>query len=362
MRNSFKIIIYLFIAGFLSCINEYDPKLDSSDRRLVIESHLTTKLAFHYVYLTFDAPYNSDASIFKDYVGDAKVMIKDNLGNEYPFLDDPVQNNYIKTSRGYNYRSVNKFKAEIGRSYQLFIETFDKKTYVSAPEKVIQVPKVENVKIDFTEIKPSSYLRGQFKVSVNVKDRAKESNYYKWDWYNVKKIDWCREYSIGNAAGTTSYVDPCCETCYEITPCVDCIEISNDKLIDGNVFNKALTSVPYDNSSNYYLVVNQYSISENAYKFWNTVKEQSKNSGGLFDAIPKSIKGNIKNSKDSKEEVLGYFTVSDLHEEIIIIDRNLSSPKPIIVELYLPPWIRTEKCWPCVESFNRTKIKPVGWR
>jgi DegV family protein with EDD domain len=159
----------------------------------------------------------------------------------------------------------------------------------------------------------------KFKVSVNVKDRAKENNYYKWDWYNVKQINWCREYTIGSAAGTLSYVDPCCETCYQISPCIDCIELAQDKLIDGNVFNKPITTIPFDDNTNYYLVVNQYSISENAYKFWNAVKEQSKNSGGLFDAIPKSIKGNFKNAKDPKEEVLGYFTVSDVHEEIIII-------------------------------------------
>jgi hypothetical protein len=360
----YKIIFTLiFIVSFLSCIDEFNPKLDGKTRRLVVEANLTTKLDFHYVYLTFDAPYNSTASIFKDYVADAKVKMIDNLGNEYLFFDDPTQNNMIKTSFGYNYRSVNKFKAEVGRTYQLFVETFDKKTYVSAPEKVLPVAPVENVKIDFEEINPASYVKGKFKVSVNVKDRAKENNYYKWDWYNVKQINWCREYTIGSAAGTLSYVDPCCETCYQISPCIDCIELAQDKLIDGNVFNKPITTIPFDDNTNYYLVVNQYSISENAYKFWNAVKEQSKNSGGLFDAIPKSIKGNFKNAKDPKEEVLGYFTVSDVHEEIIIIDRNLKSPKPYIIELYQPPWwVRTQKCFPCVESYNRTKIKPKGWK
>jgi hypothetical protein len=360
MRNI--IIICILFLGLWSCISEFDPKLNTSERRLVVESQLTTKLDFQYVYLTFDAPYNSDASIFKDYVGDAKVSIKDNLGNEFLFFDDPSQNNYIKTNRGYNYRSVNKFKAEVGRTYQLFVETFDKKKYQSAPEKVFPVPKIENVKVDFKEILPIGYASGLFKVSVNVKDTPNTPNYYKWDWYSVKKLDWCREYAIGTGAGTTPYVDPCCGDCYEKDFCIDCNEIANDKLIDGNVFNKPLLTVPYDSSNNYYLVINQYSISENAFKFWNTVREQSKNSGGLFDAIPKSIKGNIRNINDSKEEVLGYFTVSDLHEEIVIVNRNRSSPKPVIPRIYLFPWVRTKTCFACVESFKRTKIKPEGWK
>lgn len=364
MKLGIKILFYLaFITSLFACIDEFDPKLDNNKRRLVIEAKLTTKLDHHYVYLTYDAPYNSDASIFKDYVADAKVKIVDDKGTEYQFVDDPLQSNAIKTSFGYNYKSAIKFKAEVGRSYQLFVETFDKKTYVSTIEKVIPVPPVISPKVDFKEITPAAYIKGRFNVSVNVKDQANEKNYYKWDWYHVKKLDWCREYSIGTAAGTTPYVDPCCETCFEIVPCTDCIELASDYLIDGNIFNKAITSVPFDDNTNYYLVVNQYSISENAYKFWNAVKEQSKNSGGLFDATPQSIKGNIKNSKDAAEEVLGYFTVSDLHEEIIVVDRNLTSPKPFIIEKYLPPtWVRTTRCFPCNESYNRTKTTPKGWK
>ncbi len=362
------LIILLSFLSVIACVEPFDPALKSDAQRLVIESQLTTKLDFQYVYLTYDAPYNSDVSVFKDYVADAKVTLKDNLGNEFTFFDDPAQTNIVKVARGYNYRSVNKIQLVVGRTYQLFVETFDKKKYESTPEKVTAVPKIEKVTSEFVEIKPPAFLkseRGEYKVSVNVKDSPSEKNYYKWDWYSIKKIDWCREYTVGNAAGTLSYVQPCCETCYEKTVCTNCLELANDRLIDGNSFNRLITKVPYDDNSNYYLVINQYSISENAYKFWNTVKEQSKNSGGLFDPTPKSIKGNFRNINNANEEVLGYFTVSDVHEEVIIIDRNRSSPKPFFIERYESPfWVKLppSQCFACNESYNRSKFAPKGWK
>ncbi len=370
MKWQYKFLLVFFFINLclFACVEPFDPKLNSDVRRLVIESQLTTKLDYQYVYLTYDAPYNSDVSVFKDYVADAKVVLKDNLGNEFAFFDDPTQNNTIKTPAGYNYRSVNKIQLVLGRTYQLFVETFDKKKYESLPEKVIAVPKIEKVSVVFNEIIPPAYLkteRGEFRVSVNVKDIPGEKNYYKWDWYNVKKINWCREYTVGNAAGTLSYVQPCCQDCYEKVICTNCIELENDKLIDGNSFNRNLTKIPFDNTSNYYLVINQYSLNENAYKFWNTVKEQSKTSGGLFDPTPKSIRGNFKNTNNSAEEVLGYFTVSDVHEEIVIIERNLSSPKPFFTEFYQPPfWVKLppSQCFACNESFTRSKFAPKGWK
>lgn len=364
MKWQSKCLLIFFIVSLclVACVEPFDPKLKSDVRRLVIESQLTTKLDYQYVYLTYDAPYTSDASVFEDYVSGAKVTLRDNLGNEFAFFDDTYQDNAIRATVGYNYRSVEKIQLVVGRSYQLFVETFDKKTYSSTIEKVLPVPKIEKVITEFFEIIPPAFLkteRGGYNVSINVKDIPGEKNFYKWDWYNVQQIEWCGE----ARSGSSSIVFPCCGNCYEKYFCKNCLELGSDRLIDGNIFNRFLTKIPYDANSNYYLVINQYSLSENAYKFWNTVKEQSKASGGLFDPTPKSIRGNFSNVANSNEEVLGYFTVSDIHEEIVIIDRNRTSPKPFESQKYLPPvWIRSSNCVTCQETYMRTKFAPNGWR
>ena len=354
--NRLSLFFFLIVAicvGINACVQPFDPALKSDARRLVIESQLTTKLGFQYVYLTYDASYNSDKSVFEEYVPDAKVTLKDNLGNEFAFFDDPAQNNAIRATFGYNYRSVNKIQLVVGRTYQLFVETSDKKKYESTPEKVTAVPKIEKVTSVFREIVPAAYLtteRGEFKISIDVKDTPAQKNYYKWDWNRIEKLDYC-------AINRDGRLQECCQDCYEKKPCINCLELGTDNLIDGNSFNRFITNIPYDDTRNYYLVINQYSISENAHKFWNTVKQQSKTSGGLFDPTPKSIRGNFRNISNANEEVLGYFTVSDIHEEIVIIDRNLASPKP-----FFTPVVFGGECVPCVESFFRSRIKPKGWQ
>lgn len=61
MKKSLKYFIFIAILSglFYACISEFDPKLNSNPQRLSMESHPNTKLDFLYVYLTYDAPYNS---------------------------------------------------------------------------------------------------------------------------------------------------------------------------------------------------------------------------------------------------------------------------------------------------------------
>jgi hypothetical protein len=69
----------------------------------------------------------------------------------------------------------------------------------------------------------------------------------------------------------------------------------------------------------------------------------------------------MQNVNDASEEVLGIFYVSDVYEHQLNVERNRSTPKPIIVEPYSLGWIKTTQCFPCQESFNRTKVKPAGF-
>jgi hypothetical protein len=365
MQIFYKNIVFFLIASMLvACVDIYDPKLTSDKLRLVVESQLTTKLDYQYVYLTYDAPYNSEGNNFKNLVTRAKVKITDDQGKVFEFYDEIEPNNQIKTREGYNYRSVNKIKAELGRKYKLTVEVLDGRVYASDFEAAVPVTKIDKVNVEFKELERPSKVIGQFLVSIDTKDSPAEKEFYKWDTYHVNQINYCREWYIFGQGGavTQSFVDKCCEPCYEKAKFDDGYQLASDRLINGNsIIRQQVAIVPFDNTTPYYMVINQYSMTEDAYKYWNAVKEQSKNSGGLFDATPKSIRGNIKNINDASEEVLGIFYVSDVYEQQVNIDRNRSTPKPKIIEPYSLGWNKTDQCFPCQESFNRTKIKPAGF-
>lgn len=358
---------YLYILAFfslVSCVELYDPGLTSDTKRLVVESLITTKDDYQYVYLTYDAAYNSEENIFKNLVIKAKVSVTDDKGNSYEFYDEIAPNNQIKTSAGYNYRSVNKFKAVVGRTYTLHVETVDGKKYVSKPELALPVVPITTAYYEFQALVPPSKFKGQFNVFIDTKDPAGQTNYYRWDAFHVKEQLYCREWYIYGTGGavTQAFVDKCCGPCYDLVACEDCYALGNDRFTDGNTIKKQfIGTVPFDNTTNYYMQINQYSMTESAYKFWETVRQQSKNSGGLFDATPKSIKGNLQSVDNPKEEVLGYFGVSDVSEYYLNVNRNITSPKPIIVEEYSIGFTKTTDCYPCQESFSRKRTPPPGW-
>lgn len=89
-------------------------------------------------------------------------------------------------------------------------------------------------------------------------------------------------------------------------------------MIDGTLLQNAQSSRqllgvrPVDESflSLHYFNVTQLSITKEAYDYWFKVREVVNNTGSVFDSPPAPIRGNITNSEDPEEVVLGFFEVA----------------------------------------------------
>jgi len=66
--------------------------------------------------------------------------------------------------------------------------------------------------------------------------------------------------------------------------------------------------------------VNQYSLNEDEYIYWEKLQNISEEVGSLYDITPSSISGNIFCIEDPAEQVLGYFSVSAKTSKRIYID------------------------------------------
>ena len=69
----------------------------------------------------------------------------------------------------------------------------------------------------------------------------------------------------------------------------------------------------------YCLLVKQYSLSEAAFSYWNKLQEQANESGGLYETQPSRIKGNLFNTDNPDETVLGFFGASGVSEKKIFV-------------------------------------------
>ena len=72
----------------------------------------------------------------------------------------------------------------------------------------------------------------------------------------------------------------------------------------------------------YSILVNQYSLNEDEYNYWEKLQNISEEVGSLYDITPSSIPGNIFCIEDPAEQVLGYFSVSAKTSKRTYIDEN----------------------------------------
>jgi hypothetical protein len=77
----------------------------------------------------------------------------------------------------------------------------------------------------------------------------------------------------------------------------------------------------------YSILVNQYSLNESEFDFWEKVRNISQNVGNLYDITPVAIPGNIRCSTNPGETVHGYFSVSAVTQKRLFIrDKFLGQP------------------------------------
>jgi hypothetical protein len=74
-------------------------------------------------------------------------------------------------------------------------------------------------------------------------------------------------------------------------------------------------------SIRYSLLVRQFTMTAEAFSYWDNLREQNENQGALYNKQPYQILENIKNTKHPDEPVMGYFLVAGVSEQRIFVNR-----------------------------------------
>lgn len=353
--------LLLFLCTILStCINPFEVAVPEETPGLVVSASLTSYPGLQEVRLYKSAAFTTRALYYA--VSNAQVWVEDEKG-ERQFFWENAKNSGVYLPQNRN------FVGEVGKTYVLHIHTADNQTFASKPEQLKATPPIKKIYSEaiISEDPVMGEVLSGYTILLDTDDPGAKGDYYRWSWVHYERQGFCLTYDGIPLGGNlvTRVGIACCETeCWDIHRCyLSCANVLSDALINGrSISRQPIHSIPYC-PRDYYIEVQQRSISRDAYNYWRTVDQLSTNNGSIFDSAPAAVRGNISCTSDSTLQVYGLFEVADIFETGVFIERvpaQFTIPTLFTCEP-TPISANPFECRPCVESAFRTRIKPKYW-
>ena len=293
MKPNQKIILISFLL-LNSCITPFIPKSIENKELIIVDALITDQPGKNTIKLSRSLPLGTRYSFLP--VKGCIVTVTDDLGNSFNFTES-VAGTYTSDST--------EFQGSIGRSYTLHINTNsnpDNRYYESYPMLMKSVPPIDSVyheKVTITGSDESNYMEQGCQIYLATHDPTNQCKYYRWTF--VETWEFHLYFSVPN------------NICW-ISANSELINIKNTSVLEKD--NIARNPINYISNQTdrllikYSILVNQYSLNEEEYLYWEQLQKQSEHAGGLYDIIPFSVTNNLYCLDDPNEKVLGYFSVS----------------------------------------------------
>jgi hypothetical protein len=291
------IFIHALVAG---CTYQFFPDTDENQEVLVVDGMITDQNRINKILLSKSMPIGKP--LLRKPVNGAVVTITDEKGIVTTLTEFPT-GTYCTDSL--------KFRGRIGSSYSLNIKLNDA-NYETDFIEMKPVPPIDSLyyeKVVINSAKDSSDIDEGCKIYADTWDHSGKCLFFRWRYtetweyripYNVtNKICWVYGQSNEVLIKNTSIYNQARVTKYPIL----FIKNNTDKL-----------------KVKYSILVNQYSLNEQEFDFWEKVRNISEDVGSLYDITPVTIPGNIRCTSNSGETVRGYFSVSAVTQKRLFIE------------------------------------------
>ena len=299
-----KNILFLFSLFLLfSCIKAYDPKIDeAAGNKYVVSGRIVNAEGWQEVDVSLSSPFQSPKYIT---VSGCQVSVTDQKGNVFN-MEEYTPGHY-QAWMGLEY-------VEPGNAYRVRVLTPDNQELVSGFDQMPKGPALDSVYYSVKEVPaPNSQTpRKIMQFYVDLHAAGDDSHFYKWD------IEETWEYHSAHAAefyydGIIRQITPPDSSnmiCWATAPVKNVFTLSTNGLSQN-----AYTQFPLHNVDEhsarltvlYSILVSQLALSEEAYNYWEQMRINSNEQGGLYEKQPLAIKGNLINLTNPENVVLGYF-------------------------------------------------------
>ncbi len=387
--NMPRLIVFLLLIGWLlGCVSAYDPQLQLTADLIVVSGIITDQDSPQTITLS-RLHANADSSINTPIRNAQVEVLIDGTG---VMLSERDAGTYILPE---------DVRGKVGSSYQLRFRTEEGVAYQSTVETMVAVPTISRVyDMPHTDLIPvGDTVVPASDIFFDYQDPPGTANFYLWRWRNYESQDYCAScrqgrYTIRDIGPVGSgplevlgcvvdptirsyvYYDyPCRGQCWDIFYSTT-IDVLSDVYTNGTfqLAHKAAT-IPAYQASPALIVIEQLSLSANAYRYYRLFADQVQNTGTLADSPPAPLVGNVTNTANPQEQVVGYFSAASVASYSYKFTRQRLNVSRYIglfrAENGRQPRREEERTNPifgtslpsalCIPSHTRTDQLPPGW-
>ncbi len=289
-----------------SCKKPYSPPLNETvNTILVVEGTIAAGAGAENRFLLSRLRPLQDTSINEPEPG-ARVSIESQNGQQW-MLQEQEPGTYSAT-----------LSLSQNGTYKLRILTQNGRQYETGFLAVTSTPEVDSI----TWSQP-----GDLEIFVHTHDPSNSTKYYRWEFTETWEYHAAFDTNLGFENGQIVFYSPADQTfaCWSSS--------SSGSIIIGNTTSLSEDRVSYQPiqkllrpsekvSFKYSILVKQYGLPEEAYKFWNILRKNTELTGTLFDPQPSQLPGNINCVSDPTEKVIGFVSAGLVSEKRIYIKNS----------------------------------------
>jgi len=310
----FLLYVIIIIGG---CKEEYNPPVDNAGYNyLVVEGNIVAGDDSTFIHLTRTIPVDDTSNLKPE--TDASVQVESENGELYQ-LQEKENGVYCAPPLNINANS----------NYRLHIVTRDGKEYASDYVPVKITPPIDSVswKLD---------INTGVTIYVTTHDATGNTRYYRWEyaetWEHRSRDSSVLIYDAGLRNVRYRVREEQIYRCWNNDTSSE-IQLANTAGLSADLlYEKPLVNMAYGSKKInwiYSIVVKQYALTKEAYEFWDNLKKNTEEQGGIFGPRPFADYGNIHCVTNPSEPVVGYISACSLSQQRIYINwSQVRWPRP----------------------------------
>ncbi|MGZ3943744.1 MAG: DUF4249 domain-containing protein [Mucilaginibacter sp.] len=290
-----------------ACQKPYNPKpIKNSPNVLVVEGVIDPSSDSTIFKLSRTVQVNSKTTLAPELGAD--VSAEDDQNGIYPI---PEFGNGTYAFPGLN--------LSITRKYRIRIRTGDGLEYRSDFVPVKVTPPIDSVGFNI--------LQDSLQVYVSTHDATDKTRYYRWSFDETWLF---HAFAVSDYVSTgfslaERTIDQQIYFCYASSFSPTIVLGTTDKLSHDVVYQNPLTLIKGSSEKierEYSVLVRQYALTPEALSYWNNLKKNSDQVGGIFGVQPSEIMGNIHCTTNPATPVIGYISASTVSSKRVFLGNN----------------------------------------